>query len=329
MIDAAIVGLGWWGRILVEAVQGRSSHLRFVRACVRDIDKSRAFAERHAIRLSASFEQTLSAPDVGAIVLATPHSLHVDQIVACAAAGKPVFCEKPLALTLAEATRAVEACERAGIALGLGTDRRFLPAMQRLSALVAEGVLGDLLHLEGQYSNDNMSRGVSGGWRDDPAEAPGAGMTGPGVHVLDALIALAGPVAALSGRMTQPLGAEAPVDTAAFQLEFAGGQTGLMGVVRGVPNYFRVAVFGTNGWAELRQFGELHVALKGKTPYTEQHDRGLAVGACLEAFARAASGGEPFPVRPAAMLDTVAAFETAVTVLNEEGWCQVPGLRRS
>lgn len=324
MIEAGIVGLGWWGRLMVEAVQGRSETLRFSRACVRDLEKSRDFAAAHDIRLTRAFDDILQDAAVTAVVLATPHSLHVEQIVAAAAAGKPVFSEKPLALTLAGARRAVAACQAAGVPLGLGTDRRFLPAMQRLAGLVADGSLGQLLHLEAQYSNDNMNRGVSGGWRDDPAEAPGAGMTGPGVHVLDAMIALAGPVAAISGCMSEPLGPGRAVDTAAFQLRFAAGQTGLLGVVRGVPNYYRIAAFGTAGWAELRQFGTLTVSLAGQAPFTEEYDPGLAVAACLEAFARAAAGGPPFPVTPAAMLDTVAAFETAVTALHAEGWHQVP-----
>lgn len=324
MIDAGIVGLGWWGRLLVEAVQGQSKLLRFTRGCVRDLEKSRDFAAAHDIGLTNALDDIARDRDIGALVLATPHSLHVEQIVAAAAAGKPVFSEKPLALTLAEARRAVAACEAAGVPLGLGTDRRFLPAMRRLANLVADGSLGRLLHLEGQYSNDNMNRGVSGGWRDDPAEAPGAGMTGPGVHVLDALLSLAGPLAAISGQMTEPLGPSRSVDTAGFQLSFASGPSGLLGVVRGVPNYFRVAVFGTGGWAELRQFGTLTVSLAGQEPFTEEHDPSLAIAACLEAFAAAAAGGPPFPVTPAAMLDTVAAFETAVTALEEDGWQVVP-----
>lgn len=324
MIDAGIVGLGWWGRRMVEAVHQRGEALRFACACVRDLDKSRDFAAQHGIRLTARLDEILHDPQVAAVVLATPHSQHVDQIVACAAAGKHVFSEKPLALTLDEAARAVVACERAGVVLGLGIDRRFLPGMRRLCGLVADGSLGELLHLEAQYSNDNMNRGVSGGWRDDPAEAPGAGMTGPGVHVLDALISLAGPVAAVCGHMTEPLGPGRGVDTVALLLRFAAGPSGLLGVVRGVPDYYRIAVFGTEGWAELRQFGTLSVALAGREPYTEQHDPALAIAACLEAFAGAATGGPAFPVGRLAMLDTVAAFEAAVTALTEPGWHAVP-----
>jgi len=64
-------------------------------------------------------------PSVQAIVLATPHSLHADQVVQVARAGKAVFCEKPLSLTCADAQRAVDACKTAGVAIGVGQNKRF------------------------------------------------------------------------------------------------------------------------------------------------------------------------------------------------------------
>src|SRR5690349_1210256 len=115
MLSAAIVGLGRWGRNLVEAVQGRSDRIRFTHAVVRRPEEAREFAARHALGVSTDFAAMLADREVQAVVLTTPHSLHVEQIVAAAAAGKPVFCEKPLALTLADAERAISACRRAGV----------------------------------------------------------------------------------------------------------------------------------------------------------------------------------------------------------------------
>src|ERR1700722_999682 len=106
MINAGIVGLGWWGKNLVEAVQGKSDRLRFVRGACRNHEPVARFAERHGLALASSLDELLADDRVGAVVLATPHSLHADQIVAAAAAGKPVMCEKPLALTRADAARA-------------------------------------------------------------------------------------------------------------------------------------------------------------------------------------------------------------------------------
>src|SRR5262249_12712557 len=153
----------------------------------------RAFATKHGFELSDDIADAIADPRIAAIMLATPHSLHVDQIVAVAKARKAIWCEKPLALTRAEAERAVAACRAAGVVLGLGNNKRWFASLPDLARLVAAGALGELLHLEGHFTNEHSTR-VKGGWRDDPREAPGGGMTGAGLHVLDAFVHLAGPV---------------------------------------------------------------------------------------------------------------------------------------
>jgi len=123
MINAAIVGIGWWGQKIVTAVQGKSTRMHFIRGVSKEPDEVRAFATRHGIELSTEIKDVLADPRVQAVVLATPHSLHTEQIVACAKAGKAVFCEKPLALKEADARRSVEACQHAGVLLEIGRER--------------------------------------------------------------------------------------------------------------------------------------------------------------------------------------------------------------
>ena len=202
MIDAAIVGLGRWGRTLVEAVQGKSDKLRFTRAVSRNPDRLRDFAARHALELVGELAPVLADRTIGAVVVATPHSLHCEQTVAVAAAGKAVFCEKPLTLTKAEATRVIEECHKARVVLGIGTDKRFFPAMSELLRLVKGGELGRILHLEAHFSNEVA--GTASEWRYSLEESPAGGMTGTGIHMLDALVALAGPVRGGAGAVAVP-----------------------------------------------------------------------------------------------------------------------------
>lgn len=324
MIRAAIIGLGWWGRVLVDSVQLRSTKLRFTCAAVLDKAEVERFAVDRGILLLDSLESVLRRTDVDAVFLATPHSQHLPQILQCANAGKPVFSEKPLALTLRDARTAVNACERSKVPLGLGTDRRVLPAMVRLKQLVDEGQLGTVLHVEGQYSNDFMSRAVSGSWRTSEQEAPGGGMTGPGLHALDSMIHLAGSMARIRGQVRYPKGRGVPVDTASLLVSFSSGATGILGTVRGVPNYFRLTVFGTGGWAELRQFGDLEVSLSGRQAWSERYPNELAVGSLLESFADTVTHSAPFPVSIRSMLQVVAAFETAIAALESDETCKVP-----
>ena len=107
MINAAIVGLGWWGKTLVESAQG-SDAIRFVAVGTRAVSPEiKTFADDQKLRVVEGFEALLTDKKLDAIVLATPHSIHAGQVIAAAQAGKHVFCEKPFALTKSDAEAAV------------------------------------------------------------------------------------------------------------------------------------------------------------------------------------------------------------------------------
>src|SRR6476469_7423429 len=94
-LDAAIVGLGRWGKSIVESVQGKSKRLRFVRGVCKEPEQLAAFAGAHGLEVGSDFTEAIADPAVQAVVLATPHLLHVDEIVGVARDGKPVWCETP------------------------------------------------------------------------------------------------------------------------------------------------------------------------------------------------------------------------------------------
>ena len=311
MIDATIVGLGWWGKNLVNAVQGKSTRLRFIRGVSKEPDGVREFAGRHGFDLSTELSDVLSDPRVKAVVLATPHSLHVDQTVAAARAGKPVFCEKPLALTRADAIRAVDACREARVPLGLGANKRLWPSMRELRKVVASGVLGEILHVEGHYSNENSGNMFSS-WRDSPAESPGGGMTGSGLHILDALVNIGGPVARIDARLMSRKPAPDPLDTVSALIEFKTRVTGMFGSLRATPFYWRVQVFGRS--ASVEALGENELVLRKSGGKVERLSfapvDSLLAG--LDDFADAASGLRPFHIPTDEMLNTVTAFEAVI-----------------
>src|SRR6185436_15998297 len=153
--------------------------------------KSEAYAREKGFPLHDSYEKALADPKVDAVVLATPHTQHAQQIVAAARAGKHVFTEKPLALTAASARAAVAACKKAGVTLAVGYNWRFQPALQEIRRMLEDGRLGKLLHLEGNFCGPSAYRFACEHWRHDCAEVPAGGMTGRGVHVVDAMLYLA------------------------------------------------------------------------------------------------------------------------------------------
>jgi len=316
MINAAMVGLGRWGQTILTSIQGKSPRLRIVHGVSKEPELARELAAKHGFRLSTELADVIADPQVQAVLLATPHSLHVEQVRMVAAAGKPVWCEKPLALTRAQAERAIAAVRAAGVPLGSGNNKRCFASMRELKRVVDSGEIGKVLHIEGHFSNEHSTR-VAGGWRDDPAESPGAGMTGAGLHVLDAFVNLAGPISYVDARFIAKKPPPDPRDVVAVLVEFASGATGQMATVRAAPMFWRVHVFGTNGSAEARGEDMLVVAkIAGATEERKfEHVDSLRV--LLEAFADAVEGKAPFPVQPEQMLEVIGAFEAVIASLTK------------
>ena len=315
MIDAAIVGLGRWGKNFVQSIQGKSERIRFVRGVDAAPDKLRDFAARHGFGLCADLAEVLADPAITAVVLATPHSLHRAMVEASARAGKQVFCEKPLALNTADATAMIEACRRAGVVLGVGHNRRLWPSMQALKRIAASGELGSILHIEGHFSNEH-SNNTAGTWRDSPAESPGGGMTGAGLHILDAFIDTIGPVRRVRGQLLVRKPPPVPRDVATVLVEFANGVSGTIATVRATPFFWRVHIFGDKGSAEAVSEHELLLYKSNTRPQRLILNPVDALRVELEVFADAIEGRALFPIPASDMLATVAAFEAVIKALE-------------
>ena len=315
MIDAAIVGLGRWGQLLVQSVQGKSDKIRFAAGVTRTVSKAEAFCREHDIPLGSDYDAVLADPAIDAVVLATPHTLHFDQTMAAAKAGKHVFCEKPFTLNTAAAKTALEALRGAGLAVGVGHNRRFSPNLIEMKRMIDAGELGELIHAEGNFSA-NMSR-YADEWRTDRTESPAGGMTSLGIHAVDAFMHLVGPIAEVecrSKRLTMPFDVD---DTTSMLLSFENGRTGYLATIAATATLFYIRVFGTLGWAEayghdqLRRMGTDN-KFEAKT-YDGYAYPGLpTVAAELECFADAVADGTPYSVSPDEILHSVAVLQAIV-----------------
>ncbi len=277
-----------------------------------------ALADKHGLRLSATIAEALADPEVQAVVLATPHSMHADQIEQVARAGKPVLCEKPFTLKRADAVRAVRACQDAGVLLGIAHNRRFLPAVGELKRVVQSGALGQLLHIEGHLSNENSSSNFAP-WRHDEDESPAGGLTGTGVHMLDCFVNLVGPVRRVTTQLVQWKPPPGALDSLSVMLEFANGMTGTLAMIRATPRYWRLHVFGTTGNAENHDERHLALRLSGQPHERRELAEVDTLQLELEAFADALSGGAPYPITYDQMIATVAAFEAIVKSVQAGG----------
>jgi predicted dehydrogenase len=286
----------------------------------------------------SSLDELLQVPGLDAVILCIPHGAHAEAVARCAGAGKHVFCEKPLALTAASARHAVAACAAAGVVLGIGHERRFEAPMRRLMDTVRSGELGAILYAEAALNHDRFANLPSDHWRGSLDEAPAAGMTGMGVHLTDALIAMLGPVAevrAYTARRVLPLPTG---DVVSVQLRFDGGPVASVSAVSATPFYGRMAVFGSDGWIELRDDdhpeamsgGQLTTCRRGAQPRnTQVAYEGDAVLANLMAWAAAIDGRAAYPFSPDELVHNVAVLEattrsaatgSSVRMVGELAW---------
>ncbi len=319
-VRAAIVGMGTWGQNLVNSVQGKSELIRFVAGATRTPARAEEFGRRHGIPVR-SFEAVLADRSIDAVVLATPHSMHTEQIVAAARAGKHVFTEKPLGLTAEDSAAAVRACAEHKVTLGVGYNWRFQPALQEIRRMLADGRLGKLLHIEGNFCGPSVYRFGRDHWRQAREEGPGGGMTGRGVHVVDAMLYLAGAidqVYAQSFQLAQDFGLD---DTTSMLFRFKSGATGYLGTVIATAETWRMQVFGSKGWAEVGDvehlttwqmkvcfFDPANLSVKQK-PKVMTFDPVSTERAELEHFARAVQDGRPLAVPGGDEVHNVAVLE--------------------
>jgi predicted dehydrogenase len=236
---------------LLDSVR-ESRKIRFTTAVTRNPAGKQELAERFGLALSANYADVLAHRAIDAVVLATPHSQHAAEIVAAAQAGKHVFAEKPFTLTRDDAERAIKACRKAGVTLAVGFNRRYAPAYVEMKRRIAVGEIGTLRYLEGQFSGPPSYQTEPGNWRSNQTESPGGAMTARGVHVVDAMVHLAGPVAtvcAFSERLQHEIDVD---DTTACLMRFPGGVSGTLGTLHAASRVWRLQVFGSTGALEMR-----------------------------------------------------------------------------
>src|SRR5215510_2154883 len=329
MINAAMIGLGWWGKTLVESVQGSSDIIQFVAASSRSqAEDHHQFAAAQKLTLHQTYEEALADPQVDAVVLATPHSLHSPQVVAAAKAKKHVFCEKPFALTKADAETAVNATKKAGVTLGLGYNRRFHPEMTTLREQIQSGALGTVLHFEATMTFPNALLLKPEAWRAHRDETPCGGLTPMGVHAIDGMIDLCGEIDQVYCQSFHRIVPVDSDDTTSMLFRMKSGASGYLGTITATGPGFSFQVFGSKGWVRLE--GMTHVAgasseerrtrlfgtckfqpIKGPAE-TWEAARLDVTRASLDAFATAASGGAAFPITTAEMIHGAAVTEAVV-----------------
>ena len=311
MLRMAILGPGNWAKRLVGSVQGKSGTVRFTVAGSRVPEKHREFGEAFGIPV-VPYADILTRNDVDAVLIATPHSEHRDQAIAAAKAGKHIFCEKPLALTAADADAIIAACGEAGVVLGYGFNRRFTPAYQEIIRRIAAGDIGQVLHVEGQFSGPSGFAIKPGAWRGDRAECPAGAMTPRGIHALDAMISVVGSVVQVFAYSDRRV-IQADIDDVTSALvKFSSGATGYIASHHATGEIWRLQFYGSKGWLEMCGDSELVFQPVGGAAETVPLEAVDKERAELEAFAEAVAGRTRYPVTAAEARNGIAVIEAIV-----------------
>ena len=306
-VRLASIGIGWWGNVLADAAL-RAGNIEIVSGYARTPATREKFAEKYGCRPAASVEAILADPTVEGVISATPHDHHLDFIKEAAAAGKHVFVEKPLTLYVAEAREAIAACAAAGVLLQVGHHRRKLGATRRLKEMIAGGELGLLHQLNATL---NVSTPNKPGWRSDPAQNPLGGLTGLGVHMIDNVQYLAGPIKRVFTFSKQILARNEHDDATVVVAELESGPLAMISFSLVLPKVATTSVYGYEAaaWSE-NDGANLYVQRKDEFVRRELAcEAGDALADQLREFAAAIRGEAQVEVTGEVALGVVAVME--------------------
>jgi predicted dehydrogenase len=201
-VRVAALGMGWWSDVLADAI-GRSNKIKIVACFTRSPEKRAAFSAKYNCRAATSYDEILNDPSIEAVVNTTPNNVHLETTEAAAKAGKHVFLDKPIANTVREGRAIAEVCRKAGVVLALGYQRRRESHFRWIKAEIDAGRFGRLVQAECNISRDRLGRFDLSSWRYTAAGMPGGVMLQIGIHYVDVLEYLMGPVTAVSARLAQ------------------------------------------------------------------------------------------------------------------------------
>ena len=314
-LRVAVVGLGWWGRIIVPLL--KTSHKLRV---VKGVDPTPAgaeFAAAQQIPYSSAFEETLGDPEVEGVVLCTPHTLHAEPD------RRRGRREEARVLREAAVARPRRRGARGGgmqperVELAVGHEKRFEPPIQELMRLAKAGELGTLLQIEANFSQDKFLSLPPDNWRLSEKEAPAGPMTATGIHLLDLSVGLLGPAQQVYARVRQ-LGSQlVNGDTLGILVTHKSGANSLISAVLATPFDGRFALYGNKGWAEVRDKAHPEApegwTLDRASPGSEKKMLRIPAGECRarqpRGLRRRRGKRAPYPVPQEQMIANVSALE--------------------
>jgi predicted dehydrogenase len=290
-LRVACIGMGWWSDVLADAIQ-RSGKLEIVSCYTRSEEKRKNFAEKYRCRPAASYEAMLADPEIEAIINTTPNDVHLATTSAAAAAGKHVFLDKPIANTIADGRAITEACRKAGVVLALGYQRRRESQFRWIRQQIDAGLFGRLANAEANISRDRLGKIDLTSWRYQAAGMPGGVMLQIGIHYIDVLEYLIGPIHAVRGQSARLVLPGDNPDVASLILEHKNGALSTLNAsYASASEYYLMNIYGKDATAYYDLHNGLRLLKRGETaPVAIACARNDTLVEELEEFAAAVRG---------------------------------------
>jgi predicted dehydrogenase len=326
MIRIGIIGLGWWGKQIVTCLTG-STRFKVIAGCDLDIKMAAPFAATHNFDLTEDYKTLLHRSDVDAVAVVTPHLFHEEMAVAALAAGKQVFCEKPLALTAAGAERILAAGAKTGAILGIGHERRYEPAMEEMRRLLEDGLLGRVLHMDANVSHNNFRNMDPSNWRRDPRHAPAGAWTALGIHLGDMFVSFAGKPVRVGARTASQIFPRPSEDFVSAEIDFENGARGRITCLSTPPFYGRFTLVCDRGWVEVHEGGNVDKGVPSSfvhcgpdgTRQTRSYSHVNTVRINFEAWADAIESGVPYRFTTEQLLANIRILDAVTRSAAADG----------
>jgi xylose dehydrogenase (NAD/NADP) len=270
-IRLAIVGLGWFTHNWALPGIQRSAFTEATVVTDVDPDAVSDLADEHDLTgvTPEELKDGAVADQYDAVYVATPNATHLEYVESAADQGKAVLCEKPMAATLERAERIVETCEDADVPLMVGYRMQTDPAARRVKELLAEGFVGDVVHVHANMSQHMLGEltGEADQWRLDPELSGGNALMDIGIYPINtARFVLESDPHRVIGHTRSVHEPFSEVDEhAAFQLTFPDDVHALCTVSQNAQHHSRLEITGTEGQLVL------------DPAFYEREDRGVAV----------------------------------------------------
>jgi len=265
----ASLGIGWWSDVLAEAAGRTGGRVEIVSCFTRSDDKRQAFAKIFDCRAAESLDALLADPEIAGIINTTPNHAHLETTRAVAGAGKHVFLDKPIANVIGEAKAITKACADAGVVLAVGYQRRRESHFRWIKQRIDAGDFGTLVQAEANISRDRAGKFELGHWRYTAEGMPGGVMLQIGLHYVDVLMMLLGPVKSVSGMASQLVLPGDNPDVGSLMMKHDNGAVSTLSTsYASASEYYLMNIYGKKMSAYYNLFDGLRCLTQGETERT-------------------------------------------------------------